>query len=49
MFLFHAGMAARGSGRRAEARRLLARSLSLNPRFSALYAPQARRALEGLR
>jgi len=49
MFLFHAGMAARGAGERAQARRLFARSLALNPRFSALYAPRARRALEALR
>jgi tetratricopeptide (TPR) repeat protein len=49
MFLYHAGMTARAAGRSAQARTLLARSLSLNPRFSPLYAPRARRALESLR
>jgi tetratricopeptide (TPR) repeat protein len=45
LFLYHAGMAARAAGRQAEARTLLTRALSLNPRFSPLYAPRARRAL----
>lgn len=49
MFLFHAGISARGAGRRAAARRWLARSLGDNPRFSPLWAPRARRALEQLR
>ena len=49
LFLFHAGMAARGAGERRLARRRLARSLAGNPRFSALWAPRARRALETLR
>jgi tetratricopeptide (TPR) repeat protein len=48
MFAFHTGMAARAAGRPGEARALLRRSLALNPRFSPLYAPQARRALESL-
>jgi Flp pilus assembly protein TadD len=49
LFLFHAGIAARGAGRRGEARRLLARSLELNSHFSPLWAPRARRVLEALR
>ena len=48
LFLFHAGLAARGAGQRAEARRLLAASIRLNPRFSPLWGPAARRALRGL-
>jgi tetratricopeptide (TPR) repeat protein len=48
MFLLHAGMTARAAGRRALARRWLARALADNPRFSPLWAPRARRALEGL-
>jgi tetratricopeptide (TPR) repeat protein len=48
LFRFHAGIAARGAGRPDEARRLLAESLALNPRFSPLWAPRARRALEAL-
>jgi pentatricopeptide repeat protein len=49
MFLYHAGMSARGAGRRSLARTYLERSLSLNPHFSPLYAPRARRALTDLR
>ncbi|MEA2389553.1 MAG: hypothetical protein QOG41_2326 [Thermoleophilaceae bacterium] len=49
LFLLHAGIAARGAERPDEARRLLAASLALNPRFSPLWAPRARRALEGLK
>ncbi|MFL5885463.1 MAG: hypothetical protein ACJ77M_10370 [Thermoleophilaceae bacterium] len=45
MFLYHAGMTAKAAGERSRARELLARSLSLNPRFSPLYAPRAERAL----
>jgi tetratricopeptide (TPR) repeat protein len=45
MFLYHAGMSARAAGSRAEARTYLMRALSLNPHFSPLYAPRARRAL----
>jgi tetratricopeptide (TPR) repeat protein len=48
-FLYHAGIAARAAGRDDLARRWLARSVSLNPRWSPLYAPQAERALRGLR
>ncbi len=48
-FLFHAGMAAHASGDDAAARRWLGRLLEQAPRFSALRAPQARRALEASR
>jgi tetratricopeptide (TPR) repeat protein len=48
LFLFHAGIAARGAGRTAQARRLLAASLSLNPHFSPFWAPRARQALRSL-
>jgi tetratricopeptide (TPR) repeat protein len=48
MFLYHAGMSAKGAGRVAEARRYLSGSLALNPRFSPLYAPRAERALREL-
>jgi len=48
-FLYHAGMSARAAGRPALARTWLRRALADNPRFSALYAPRARRALEALR
>ncbi len=47
-FLYHAGMSARDAGDRGTARALLRRTLSLNPRFSPLYAPRAARALRGL-
>jgi tetratricopeptide (TPR) repeat protein len=49
LFLYHAGIAARDAGRAIPARRYLERSLALDTRFSPLYAPRARRALEGLR
>jgi hypothetical protein len=49
MLLFHAGIAARDAGRAGRARRDRSRALAGNPRFSPLHAPQARRALEGLR
>ena len=49
MYLYHAGIAARGAGRSDVARRHLTRALAANPRFSPLHAPRARRALEGLR
>jgi tetratricopeptide (TPR) repeat protein len=49
LFLYHAGMAARAAGDRADARRWLTASLAHNPRFSPLYAPRAQRALEALR
>src|SRR5438093_10944820 len=48
-FLYHAGMSTRAAGRASLARRYLTRSLALNPRFSPLYAPRARRALETFR
>jgi tetratricopeptide (TPR) repeat protein len=48
MFLVHAGLAARAAGRPALARRWLSRALERNARFSPLWAPRARRALEGL-
>jgi tetratricopeptide (TPR) repeat protein len=46
MFLYHAGMAARAAGEATPARAYLGRALALNPGFSPLYAPRARRALE---
>jgi tetratricopeptide (TPR) repeat protein len=49
MFLFHAGVAARAAGRPDLARRWLGRAVADNPRFSPLYAPEARRMLERLR
>jgi tetratricopeptide (TPR) repeat protein len=49
MFLYHAGISARAARKSGLARAYLARSLALNPRFSALYAPRARRALAQLR
>ena len=48
MFLYHAGISAKGAGHSAEARGYLTRSLALNPRFSPLYAPRAERALKQL-
>jgi tetratricopeptide (TPR) repeat protein len=45
LFLYHAGMAARAAGAGGAARTYLTRALALNPRFSPLYAPRARRAL----
>ena len=47
--LFHAGATARAAGSKPRARQLLRRSLALNDRFSPLYAPRARKALEELR
>jgi tetratricopeptide (TPR) repeat protein len=49
MFLFHAGVAAWAAGRPDVARRWLSRALADNPRFSPLYAPEARRILARLR
>lgn len=46
--LYHAGMTAKAAGRKADARRMLRRALAGNPRFSPLYAPRARRALDDL-
>ena len=48
LFRYHAGIAAKEAGRPGAARRLLRDALALNPRFSPLHAPRARRALEGL-
>jgi len=48
LFLYHAGIAARGAGQRALARDYLGRALSANPRFSPLHAPRARWALREL-
>ena len=48
MFLYHAGMAARAAGDRADARHRLRAALAANPRFSPLYAPRAVRALREL-
>jgi tetratricopeptide (TPR) repeat protein len=48
-FLYHAGMIARAREDDARAARLLQRLLDQSPRFSALYAPRARRALSALR
>jgi tetratricopeptide (TPR) repeat protein len=48
-FLYHAGMSARAAGRTNLARSFLARSLAHNPRWSPLYAPRAKRALERLK
>jgi tetratricopeptide (TPR) repeat protein len=47
-FHYHAGMAARAAGDRAVARRQLNRTLELNPSFSPVEAPRARRALAAL-
>ena len=49
LFLYHAGIAARNSGNVGAARRWLRASLALNPRFSPLHSPRARRALRQLR
>jgi tetratricopeptide (TPR) repeat protein len=44
-FAFHRGMIERALGHRAQAHRQLARALKINPHFSVLQAPVARRAL----
>jgi tetratricopeptide (TPR) repeat protein len=49
LLLYHAGIVARDGGSRGLAQRWLARALELNPRFSPLHAPRARRALRALR
>ncbi len=46
--LTHAGLTARAAGDRGTARRLLRRALALNPRFSPVWAPRARRALRSV-
>ena len=48
-FLYHAGMSARAAGKPRPARALLRRATALNPRFSPLYGPRAKRAIESLR
>jgi len=48
-FLYHAGMSARAAGARVAARSLLRRATAMNPRFSPLYGPRARRAIASLR
>jgi pentatricopeptide repeat protein len=47
--LFHAGIASRDAGHPELARTRLRRALALNPRFSPLWAPRARRAFDALR
>ncbi len=49
LVLYHAGMSAAAAGERGAARRLLGGLLGQSPRFSPLYAPRARRALERVR
>jgi tetratricopeptide (TPR) repeat protein len=46
LFLYHAGMIARRAGDLDTARDLLGRLVAQSPRFSPLYGPIARRALE---
>jgi len=46
--LTHAGLTAQAAGRRGTARDLLRRALALNPRFSQVWAPRARRALRSV-
>ena len=46
LLLFHAGAAAQCAGARTQARRWLAASLALNPRFSVRWAPVARTMLK---
>ena len=48
LLLTRAGLSARAAGRDAEARRYLRRALRANPRFSAVWAPRARRAIRSL-
>jgi tetratricopeptide (TPR) repeat protein len=48
VLLYHAGVTAKRAGEPAAARSLLRRALALNPRFSPLHAPRARRELEAL-
>ena len=45
---YHAGMAAKLAGKPALAHRWLTQALALNPEFSPLHAPRARRALNSL-
>lgn len=48
LFLYHAGLAAQAAGEPGAARDYLQQALAVNPRFSPLHAPIARRALRGL-
>ena len=48
LFLYHAGIGARDAGRRSLARTYLRRALRVNPLFSPLHGPRAKRALEAL-
>src|SRR3954469_19963446 len=48
MFRYHAGIAALRAGDPGRARRWLTEALAVNPRFSPLHAPRARRALASL-
>ena len=48
MFAYHKGMIEKSLGMREEARADLRRALRINPHFSTLHAPRARRALEAL-
>ena len=45
---YHAGLIARAQGRDAEAQRLMAEALAINPHFDTLQAPLARAALDQL-
>jgi tetratricopeptide (TPR) repeat protein len=45
---FHAGMIAEKAGDRHSAQRHFQKALSLNPRFSLIYAPEAQRRLDAL-
>jgi tetratricopeptide (TPR) repeat protein len=47
-FLYHAGMIAKAAGAYGRARQLLSSLLEQAPRFNALYAPRAQRALHRL-
>jgi tetratricopeptide (TPR) repeat protein len=49
LLLTRAGLTAKAARHDREARRYLRRALRLNPRFSAVWAPRARRALRGVR
>jgi tetratricopeptide (TPR) repeat protein len=49
LFLYHAGVVAERAGLPDLARARLSQLLAQSPRFSALYAPRARRALRALR
>ena len=48
LLLFHAGMIEKAAGNAAEARALLQQVVNVNPRFSLVYANEAKAALEAL-